>query len=64
MNAICACAAHHRWQHDHPLDSIRALEEVLGLTHLELLQAIHRASPKVDRREIGAFLRAELKKVA
>lgn len=60
-NAVCACAAHHRWQHDHPTLSTWALEEILGKEHLEALRMRLLKGDKPDRVAIAEWLRKALK---
>jgi hypothetical protein len=66
-NAICACKAHHFWQHKHPVQSTLALIELLGAEHLEALNERYLAGKKPtpdEKRAIAAWLREELKKAA
>ena len=66
-NAVCCCAAHHRWQHNHPTLNTWALEELLGREHLEELRDAYLAGKKPtpeEKRAIAAWLREELRKVA
>ena len=66
-NAICACAAHHFWQHKHPVQSTLALIELLGHEHLDRLNQKYLNGKKKtpqEKREIAAWLREELRKVA
>jgi len=66
-NAICACAAHHWWQHQNPVGSTIALQELLGPEHLDALiakQAAGRKPTPDQKREIAAWLRAELREAA
>lgn len=67
MNSICACAAHHRWQHDHPTLSTWALEELLGRPHLESLRQMYLSGRKPtpeEKRRIAAWLREEIRRAA
>lgn len=66
-NAICACAAHHRWQHNNPTLSTWALEEILGKEHLKELQRkflVGRKPTPEEKRNIAAFLREEIRRAA
>ncbi len=66
-NAICACAGHHMWQHDHPDQSTLALIEILGIEHLDALQQrfLEGRKPTPDqKREIARWLREQLKEAA
>jgi hypothetical protein len=63
MNCICACAAHHRAQHDHPDQNRLWLAELLGEEHLEQLQCMFLNGKKptpAERIEIAKFLRGKL----
>lgn len=65
MNALCVCAAHHRWQHNHPTLNTWALEEILGKPHLEALRDTYLQGRKpTPEQKIGIanFLRQELAK--
>lgn len=66
-NAVCACAAHHRWQHDHPTLSTWALEEILGKPHLQELQKkflVGRKPTPEEKRNLAAWLREEIRRAA
>jgi hypothetical protein len=66
-NAVCACKAHHFWQHKHPVQSTLALIEILGPEHMERLNDKYLAGKKPtpdEKRAIAAWLREELKKAA
>lgn len=65
LNAVCACASHHRHQHDHPIMSGAFLMELLGMEHLRRLQEISRSGRRLspdDKRELARFFRAEIAK--
>jgi hypothetical protein len=63
-NAIAACAAHHRAQHDHPDQNRLWLVELLGEDHLDDLQCAYLNGKKptpAERIEIAKWLREKLR---
>ena len=62
-NCICACVSCHRYQHDHPDESYKALVGLLGQKHMDDLQVLWREKPAPDKAEkiaLAKFFREQL----